>query len=92
MYSKQLARCSCWWFVRCFLLDQLFLDCKLVQLVEAYTIQQAWEEEKWRFLVSRSIQTVISYITVANIPTATIDRASHREIELVGCELKNNNT
>jgi hypothetical protein len=63
-----------------------------VQLVEAYTIQQAWEEEKWRFLVSRSIQTVISYITVANIPTATIDRASHREIELVGCELKNNNT
>lgn len=23
-------------------------------------------------------------------PTATIDRASHREIELVGCELKNN--
>jgi hypothetical protein len=63
-----------------------------MQLVEAYTIQQAWEEEKWKFLVSRSIRTVISYITVANIkyPTATIDRASLREIELVGCELKNN--
>lgn len=75
------------------LLDQLLLDCKLMQLVEAYTIQQAWEEEKWRILVSRSIRTVISYITVANISNSN-NRPSgaHRETELVGCELKNNNT
>ncbi len=40
--------------------------------------------------MSRSIRTVISLHHRCQYPTTTIERASHREIELIGSELENN--
>jgi hypothetical protein len=48
-----------------------------MQLVEeAYTIQQAWEEEKWSFLVSWKHSDGNQLHHRYQYPTATIDRAS----------------